>query len=174
MKSLYFLLLLPLNLNAEVLSSGTNGFIIQIESQADAVPAVAYQQFINVGDWWNAEHTYYGKSENLSIDAKAGGCFCEIEGNKQVLHMTISYVDPGSSSNSPEIRMIGGLGPLQMMGVHGGMSWQFVSVGDDQTKIIHRYQVTGYMEGGLDKLAPIVNQVQQLQVDKLVLQLEAN
>lgn len=174
MKSLYFLLLLPLNLCAEVLSSGDRGFTIQIERQVEVEPAAAYQQFIKVGDWWNAEHTYYGKSENLSIDAKAGGCFCEIEGDKQVLHMTVSYVEPGTSSNNPEIRMIGGLGPLQMLGVHGGMSWQFVSVGENKTKIVHRYQVTGYMEGGLDKLAPIVDKVQQMQVDSLARLLEAN
>lgn len=163
------LLLLPLYLDAEVISSAANGFTIQIERQVAVKPAAAYQQFIEVGDWWNADHTYYGKSDNLTIDAKAGGCFCEIEGDKQVLHMTVSFVEPGK-----EIRMIGGLGPLQMMGVHGGMSWQFVPVGKNNTKIIHRYQVTGYMEGGLDKLAPIVNKVQTLQVDLLVKKLNAN
>jgi len=166
MKSLYFLLFLPFNLSAEVLSSSANGFTIQIERQVAAEPATAYQQFIKVGDWWNADHTYYGQSANLTLDARAGGCLCEIDGDKQVLHMTVSYVEPGK-----EVRMIGGLGPLQMMGVHGGMSWQFVPVGKSETKIIHRYQVTGFMDGGLDKLAPIVDKVQTLQVELLVTKL---
>ncbi len=167
MKAIYFLLLLSFNLNAEVISSDSNGFLIQIESDVAVNASTTYNQFIKVGDWWNAEHTYFGKSENLSLQATAGGCFCEIEGNNQVLHMTVSYVDPGK-----EIRMIGGLGPLQMMGVYGGMSWKFVSTGKNKTRIIHRYQVSGYTDGGLDKLADIVDKVQTIQVESLVTKLK--
>ena len=147
---------------AEVLSSSSNGFVIQLETTVNAKPSRAYHQFLNVAQWWDAAHTYYGKSQNLSIDAVAGGCFCEVSGDKQVLHMTITYVDPGK-----EIRMTGGLGPLQMLGVQGGMSWKFELMENNTTKITHRYQVGGYMDGGLDKLASIVNQVQAGQLEQL-------
>jgi len=86
----------------------------------------------------------------------------------EVLHMTVSYVNPNT-----EIRMIGGLGPLQMMGVQGGMSWKFNPLSELQTEIIHRYQVVGFMPDGLDKLAAIVDRVQMTQVNALVSKLNA-
>ncbi len=163
MKMLTLLLLLPVTTLADVVDSSSTGFTISIEREVKVSPNSAYQQFSQIGDWWIADHTYFGKSENLSIDLKAGGCFCEIEGEKQVLHMTVSFVNPGS-----EVRMIGGLGPLQMMGVSGGMSWTFKALKNGNTKITHHYQVSGSIKGGLDKLAEIVNKVQTMQVDALV------
>lgn len=152
----------PLQVFSEVLSKSPHGFTLQIERNVNVSHQQAYQQFLNIAEWWNADHTYFGKSENLFIEGKAGGCFCEIEGDKQVLHMTVTYVEPNK-----EIKMVGGLGPLQMMGISGGMSWKFESLGNNKTKIIHRYQVNGTIDGGLDKLAPIVDQVQTIQVNAL-------
>lgn len=164
MKIAYFafisFILLPAS--AEVLSSSSNGFVLQVETEVNVDTSEAYQQFLDVAQWWDAAHTYYGKSENLFIEAVAGGCFCEVSGDNQVLHMTITYVEPGK-----EIRMVGGLGPLQMLGVHGGMSWKFEQVANNGTKIIHRYQVGGYVDGGLDKFASIVDKVQAGQLEQL-------
>lgn len=169
MKTLILMFLFPLSALAEVEYSSDIGFSINIERQVKVNQQTAYQQFKRIGEWWIADHTYYGKSENLSLDLKAGGCFCEIEGGKQVLHMTVSFVNPGT-----EVKMIGGLGPLQMMGISGGMSWKFEALDNGNTKIIHRYQVSGSIEGGLDKLAPIVNKVQTMQVDSLASRLSNN
>ena len=119
MKNYIFLLALSLNVHADVISSDEHGFEIYIEKTVLVDHKTAYEQFLRVGEWWNADHTWFGDAGNLSIEAKAGGCFCETSGDRQVLHMTVSFVDPGN-----EVRMVGGLGPLQMMGVHGGMSWK--------------------------------------------------
>ena len=162
MKRYLLLLALSFNLNADVISSDQNGFIINVERTVMADQKTAYEQFLRVSEWWNAEHTWFGDAGGLSIEPRAGGCFCEKSGGREVLHMSVSYVDPGK-----EIRMVGGLGPLQMMGVHGGMSWQFEAMGDNQTKIIHRYQVVGFAQGGLASLAPVVDQVQTIQVEGL-------
>ena len=169
MKYFLFLFLFPMVTNAKVISSNTNGFTIQIERSVNVDAITAYEKFLNIGSWWNPEHTYFGDSRNLSIIPAAGGCFCEIDGEKQVLHMTVSYVEPNK-----EIRMLGGLGPLQMMGVYGGMSWKFENHGANQTKIIHRYQVSGSIEGGMSKLADIVDRVQQTQINSLVAKLQDN
>jgi len=170
MKLAYFLLgAICLPVNAEVLSTAPNGFVIHLETTVKVDATTAYQQFLNVADWWDAAHTYYGKSENLSIDAVAGGCFCETFGENQVLHMTVSYVEPGR-----EVRMTGGLGPLQMLGVHGGMSWKFEELENGVTKITHRYQVSGYVDGGLDKFAKFVNKVQAGQLEQLRQKLAGN
>ncbi|TQV88347.1 SRPBCC domain-containing protein [Aliikangiella coralliicola] len=165
MKKFVFLLTLVLsfNLQAELISQDDYGFEIKIEKTVPVSQAKAYQQFLNVGQWWNAEHTWFGRSENLSIEAKAGGCFCEFNGDKQALHMLVSYVHPNN-----EIRMIGGLGPLQGLGVHGGMSWRFVKIDENKTKIIFNYKVVGRMEGGLKTLGPVVDGVLNIQIMGLV------
>lgn len=164
MKYLIFAVLLTLSSISEgkVLDKGNNGFTIEISIVTDKPIPQAYQQFLNVGEWWNSDHTWFGDAQKMSIDASVGGCFCEVDGDKQAIHMTVSYVEPNK-----EVRMIGGLGPLQMMGVHGGMSWSFKQLESGKTQITHRYQVTGYSDKGLDKLAPVVDQVQTIQLNRL-------
>ncbi len=149
-------------LNAKVLDKAADGFTLEISFETKADAKTAYNQFINVGDWWNSEHTWFGDASRMYIEPSVNGCFCEIDGEKQALHMTISYVDPYK-----EMRMIGGLGPLQGLGLHGGMSWKFDTLDNGNTKITHRYQVTGYMQGGLEGLANIVDSVQAIQMKGL-------
>ena len=156
------LLALPLSAQAELDSVDTYGFELTIERTVAATQEKAYRQFLNVGQWWNQDHTWFGHSKGLTIDPKAGGCFCEIDGKKQAMHMIVSYVDPNQ-----ELRMIGGLGPLQMLGVHGGMSWQFSEVDKGKTKITLNYKVIGRMKEGLDKLAPVVDSVLNVQMNNL-------
>ena len=148
---------------AEVLHKSANGFAIEIIREVDVSADKAYQQFIQVGEWWLKEHSWFGSSKNFSIDPRAGGCFCEIDGDREVLHMTVTHVEPGK-----EMHMVGGLGPLQLMGLSGGMLWRFESVSESKTRIIHSYNVSGYTDNGTDNLAAIVDQVQSSQVDALV------
>lgn len=162
MKKCFLLMALTFNLHAEVISSGPNGFLINIEETVPASAAVAYDQFLRAGEWWDSDHTWFGEAGNLSIDARAGGCFCERSGGREALHMTVSYVDPGK-----EVRMVGGLGPLQAMGLTGGMTWKFITLGENETRIVHGYQVTGYSADGLESLAAVVDRVQSLQVGRL-------
>lgn len=156
-------LLLPTSAFGKVLNSSNDGFTIEITSRVATSPAVSYRQFLAIDKWWLADHTYFGSSKNLSLTPHAGGCFCEIEGDKEVLHMTVTYVDP-----EKELRMIGGLGPLQMMAIHGAMSWKFEALENGGSKIVHRYQVIGSSSQQLDQLAPIVDKVQSQQFNSLV------
>lgn len=163
----YFIITLITLLNivsshAEVVGSDKHGFELKIEREVNVSRSIAYQQFLNVGQWWSPDHTWFGKAKNLSITPEVGGCFCEISNQKQAMHMTVSFVNPDN-----EIKMIGGLGPLQMMGINGGMSWKFTSLDDKRSLITFHYQVSGYISGGLNKLAPIVDQVQSLQLNRL-------
>jgi len=155
--------LVPGLLWADVINSSEHGFELRIEKTVNSDPMTIYRQFIRIGEWWDPEHTFFGKARKLSIEPRAGGCFCEKSADREVLHMTVSYVDPGK-----EIHMIGGLGPLQMMGVHGGWSWQFEALPENRTNIILNYQVVGFLPGGLDSLAKVVNGVQENQVERLV------
>jgi hypothetical protein len=88
---------LTLNLlSAEVADSGNGGFTVKITEDIRAAPDAVYQKLIHVGDWWNSAHTYSGDAHNLSIEEKAGGCFCEkLAGGGSVHHMSMLYVQPG-------------------------------------------------------------------------------
>ena len=43
-----------------------------------------------------------------------------MSGARSAEHMRIGFVDPGV-----QLRMLGGLGPLQGMGLHGALDWMF-------------------------------------------------
>jgi len=149
--------------NAEVIHKSATGFSIEIKVESDQNVETVYQQFLNVSDWWDEEHSMFGSADNFYLEPKAGGCFCEIDGDRQVQHMVVSYVEPNK-----EVRMLGGLGPLQMMAANGAMSWKFEALENNKTLITHSYTVTGYYKEGLDILAPFVDAVQTGQVKRLV------
>jgi uncharacterized protein YndB with AHSA1/START domain len=147
---------------AEVVHAAESGFEIKMSVPVAATPEQAYAQFLKIDEWWSPKHTWFGKAENLSIEPRAGGCFCERAGDESVLHMTVAYVSPNR-----EVRLLGGLGPLQQMGLQGVLTFKFIPVSDNETRIVQIYRVTGYDPNGLKALAPIVDKVQTLQLDRL-------
>lgn len=153
---------------ADVVNKGEAGFNLRITGNVNTTPAEAFAQFIQIGEWWVKSHTWFGNADNLSIDARPGGCFCEKSGDREALHMLVTYVDPGQ-----ELKMVGGLGPLQMMGLQGGMSWRFEAT-DTGTRITQTYNVSGYAPGGLSDIADIVDAVQTQQLNALVNKLNAD
>ena len=62
---------------AEVKSATPNGFevasIVTIAAPADRV----YSAFGEIGYWWSSSHTFSRDAANLSLELRAGGCFCE-------------------------------------------------------------------------------------------------
>lgn len=140
---------------AEVSSASEHGFQIKLEQPFSGTAEQGYQRFVNeVGDWWLDDHTWFGDAANLRIEATAGGCFCEIDDERQALHMQVAYVDPGKS-----LRLTGGLGPLQTLGMNGTMTVSF-----SDGKIQLGYIVGGYPTTDFTKLAPIVDSVLQQQL----------
>jgi len=78
-----------------------------------------------------------------------------------VRHMQVVFADPGK-----QLRLSGGLGPLQAMGVAGSMSFVLIAQGEG-TRLMYRYEVGGYTTGGLAALAGPVDQVQLGQLNRL-------
>lgn len=147
---------------AKVLDAAPQGFTIENVEVVPGAPMAAWRALVDkVGLWWPDAHTWFGKAANLSIQAKAGGCFCEIEGERQVEHMRVAFVDPGRM-----LRMLGGLGPLQGMGLHGALDWTFEPV-PEGTRITLRYRVGGYATEDLPKFAAVVDKVQAQQLGGL-------
>ena len=138
-----------------------SGFLVRYELVIGAPTAKVYDSLIGVGSWWNEKHTYSGDSGNLSIDARAGGCFCERLPNGAVEHMRVVYLKA-----SEALRMSGALGPLQASGVAGAMTWR-LSPTVSGTKLELTYSVGGFMAGGFEAMAPAVEAVLKEQVDRL-------
>ena len=140
---------------AEVKSSTPAGFHVESKATVPATPAEVYARLGRVGDWWNDAHTYSGKSANLSLDLKAGGCFCEAipEGGGTIEHGRVIYAMPGST-----LRVQGALGPLQQEAANGTLTWTLKAV-PGGTDVTQTYVVGGYVRGGADKLSAVVDQV---------------
>jgi hypothetical protein len=147
---------------AEIRDSAPNGFTIENTQVVPVDAKTAWDALVNdVGRWWPKDHTWWGDAGKLSIQARAGGCFCEINGAQQAWHMTVTFVDPEST-----LRMTGGLGPLQGMGLDGALEWRFAKV-EEGTRITLWYRAGGYTPDDLQKFVPVVDQVQGLQLGGL-------
>jgi len=147
---------------AEVKDAQPGGFTVENTQWVPVAPQAAYAALVkDVGRWWPADHTWWGDASKLSINDVAGGCFCEIDGARQARHMTVAFVDPGTL-----LRMTGGLGPLQGMGLHGALEWRFAEE-NDGTRITLWYRVGGYSPDDLGKFAPVVDKVQGVQLGGL-------
>ncbi len=152
----------PLPLAAKVLDSGASGFTVENGVTVPVDANTAWNALVNnVDEWWPKDHSWFGKDGKFTIEPRAGGCFCEIAGKRQALHMTVSFADPGAL-----LRMIGGLGPLQGMGLTGTLDWTFAAV-EGGTRITLRYVAGGYTTSDLKLFAPIVDQVQGIQLGGL-------
>jgi uncharacterized protein YndB with AHSA1/START domain len=149
--------------SASVVEVTASGFLVKNEVSIHAPPEKVYRALVyEVGHWWNSEHTYSGDSRNLSIDARAGGCFCErLASGGAAEHMTIVYLQPNKV-----LRMAGALGPLQAAGLAGSLTWKLVDA-DGATTLQLTYSVGGYMAGGFNKIAPAVDAVLNEQVQRL-------
>ena len=140
--------------HAEVVSANATGLHIRHEVQIVIPPANAFAAFGQMQNWWNGEHTYSGKSANLSLSLTPGGCMCErFPDGGGVEHMRVTYVEPGK-----RVLLTGSLGPLLYLATSGVMDVQFERIAGG-TKITLDYKAAGFAEGGADKLAPIVDGV---------------
>jgi uncharacterized protein YndB with AHSA1/START domain len=148
---------------AEVASVDPGGFSVKREATVQAQPAAAWTALTaSVGSWWNPEHSYSRDAKNLSIEARAGGCFCEkLPDGGGVEHMRVVYVAPGKA-----LRMTGGLGPLQAHGLAGSLTWKLSPV-EGGTAVQVVYEVGGRMAGGFEKIAPLVDGVVGEQLARL-------
>lgn len=149
---------------AEVVSASATGFVVRSQVTVAAEPAAAYRRFLDIGSWWDPEHSYSGDSRNLTLRAEPGGCFCETLPQRGfVEHLRVVFVQPGKL-----LRLEGGLGPLQEMGASGVMTLKFEPA-QAQTLVTLTYVVSGYLPGkGLGEVAEPVDKVLLEQLQRFV------
>ena len=152
--SLVAVLLLSPVARADVLQSAPGGFAIQQRVVVALKPEKAWTRLGRVQEWWDPKHTYSGASRNLSLRLSPGGCFCEKLGpDGFVKHMEVVLARPRE-----QLRLIGGLGPLQELGVSGALTFDLAPK-EGGTEVTITYRVSGSSTDGLDKLAAVVDQV---------------
>ena len=153
---------ISLNIQAKVVHVSEHGFIVENTVTTKQTPEKVWLGLVNdVDKWWPKDHSWWSEQGKFSIEAKAGGCFCEVALDKSAEHMRISYVEPYKL-----LRMTGGLGPLQGMGVYGSLDWAIANK-DNVTTVTLTYSVTGINPDGFAELAPVVAKVQGMQLNAL-------
>lgn len=155
-----FLMMFTALTQAEVISKSEHGFDLQFTVALPVETRTAWAQLLRVQEWWHPDHTWSGKTKNLSLEPKAGGCFCEQLPQGSVQHLQVVFADKNRL-----LRLRGALGPLQEMAVDGVMNWEIVQ-GKDGSQITMSYRVFGYKDGGLSALSEPVNQVLALQFQR--------
>jgi uncharacterized protein YndB with AHSA1/START domain len=147
---------------AEVKSVTTSGFAVADTQMIKAPPERVYAALGEIGHWWSSAHTFSRNAANLSLDLKAGGCFCErLQDGGSVRHLSVVYAAPGRG-----LRLRGALGPLQTEGVDGALSWA-LKPSEGGTRVTQTYVVGGYLRGGMAEWAPKVDKVLGEQLGRL-------
>lgn len=152
----------PVSSPAEVRDATASGFTLENAQIVPVDARTAWRALVDdVGRWWPADHTWWGDASKLSIQPVANGCFCEIDGARQAAHMRVVFVDPDRL-----LRMSGGLGPLQGMGLDGVLEFR-LEPEEGGTRISMFYRAGGYTPDDLARFAPVVDKVQALQLGGL-------
>ena len=144
---------------AEVTASTEASFTVTHKVTVAATPAKVWATLIAPSAWWNKDHTWSGCAANLSLDPRAGGCWCEkLPEGGGVEHMRVVFFQPGKM-----LRLSGALGPLQSFPASGVVTVTLTPAADGKTTAVKvDYAVAG--APGLGKIAGPVDGVLGQQV----------
>jgi uncharacterized protein YndB with AHSA1/START domain len=136
------LLALATPLAAEVRSTSDIGFAVEKTVTVQALPAQVFAALTKPSLWWNSAHSWSGDARNLTLDLRAGGCFCErlpkVRG--EVEHARVVHLVP--------------------------LTWTLKRDGD-KTVITQSYVVGGYLRQGAKTLSAPVDGVLSEQLTRL-------
>ena len=149
---------------ATVVAVAVNGFTVRQTVHLAASPQQVYDALIEPAKWWSPEHTFSHDSTNLTLDARAGGCFCEkLPGGGSAEHMTVVFASPGKA-----LTLRGALGPFQGQAAEGALGWVLTPAGTE-TDLTMTFSLGGYLTlaGGFEKWATLADTVFATQVARL-------
>jgi hypothetical protein len=160
--------------SAEVVDSSAAGFVVRQSADVSASPEAVWSELLKPAGWWSGQHSYSGNAANLSIDPRAGGCFCEVLPSAvspraaprgSVEHMRVLYAE-----QARVLRLSGGLGPLQSEATQGTLTIALRPI-DGGTRIMWEYVVGGYIRQKVEQIAPAVDAVLGEQISRLAVKL---
>jgi uncharacterized protein YndB with AHSA1/START domain len=148
---------------AEIVSASDTAFELSNSRVVAQSPDNVWRALLALPAWWDPAHTYSADARNLRLEAKAGGCFCEVipKEKAEVEHGRIVYLRPGKA-----LRLFAALGPLQALPVTGVLTWSLKAV-PAGTEVTQTYLVAGSVKGGLGALAVPVDSVMTGQFDRM-------
>jgi uncharacterized protein YndB with AHSA1/START domain len=127
----------------------------------EAGPAATYRDLVRLPRWWDPEHTWSGSARNLSLEPRAGGCFCEkLADGGSVQHARVVFAQPGKL-----LRLEGAFGPLQEMPVQAVLTFTLAPDGPG-TRVTMTYRAAGQFTMDTARLAPLVDQVLNSQLER--------
>lgn len=151
--------------HASVERSDPGGFVVGGTLNIERSPEQVWALLGRPADWWEASHTFSGSAANLSLEPRAGGCFCEaLPGSGgSVAHMQVVHARPAGL-----LVLDGALGPLQGEAVTGRLTIELVPDAQGQgTRLTWVYVVGGYSRTPLATLAGPVDSVMATQFSRL-------
>ena len=149
---------------ADTSAVSATGFISSFREEVKGTPDEVWKAITHLPRWWSSEHTWSGQAANMSVDLAAGGCWCERWGEgRSVQHGRVLMVEPGRV-----LRFDASLGPLQELAARGVLTI-VTSAQEGKTFLRMTYRVVGPADAGMDKLAPVVDQVMAAQYRRLKL-----
>ncbi|MEX1994931.1 MAG: hypothetical protein WD929_09725 [Steroidobacteraceae bacterium] len=151
------LALLPLAASAEVKLATADTMLIEHRFTIAAPAAKAWETLVHPERYWPADHTWSGKRESLSIEATAGGCYCERWDDGSAEHGRVVMAIPGKA-----LTLNAALGPFLEMAISGILAIKLEEK-DGATTAVVSYRVSGDAAHRLDQYAPIVDPVLGMQ-----------
>ncbi|HSZ74546.1 MAG TPA: SRPBCC family protein [Rhizomicrobium sp.] len=164
--SIFVSVLFASSASADVVDVAPGGFEVKSVMHVAAAPEKVYDALVQPSHWWNSEHTFSHNAANLTLDARAGGCWCETLPNGSVEHLVVVYAD-----RPKVLRLKGALGPLQGLAVDGVFTWS-MKPDKDGTELAMDYRVGGYVKEGFADWSNAVDGVLSGQLARLKLYIE--
>ena len=154
---------LPGAAQARVEAAAADHFRIVHEVTVPLAPDRAWRRLVTVSAWWEGSHSYSGQARNLSLEARAGGCWCERWADGSVEHGRVLMAMPQRA-----LRIEGAFGPLQAMAVQAVMDFALTAgEAPGTTRIRLTYVASGSSAAQLDAIAPAVDGVLGIQMARL-------
>jgi uncharacterized protein YndB with AHSA1/START domain len=160
--ALAFAAMLGTTAHAAVTDSAPGGFALTETAHIAAPRDTVYAALIEPSHWWSSSHSFSGNAANFTLNARAGGCWCEtLPNGGSAEHLIVVFAAPGET-----LRLRGALGPFQSFAVDGVMTWTLKDSGKG-TDLTLTYLIGGYMKGGFDNIAKGADGVLAEQVSRL-------
>lgn len=123
---------------AEVKQTWEAGFRLESKATIAAPPEKVWAALGQIGKWWSSAHSWSGDAANMTLDVRAGGCFCEtLPNGGGVQHGVVVMAMTGKT-----LRLSAPLGPMQDEGLSAALTFSLKAV-EGGTEVVMTYNVGG-------------------------------
>lgn len=150
--------------NAAIERNDVDAFVITHEVDSSIDEDALWQRMITPSSWWDSGHSWSGDAANMTLEPRAGGCWCEAtRQGGSVEHGHVVAFEPARG----RLLMRAELGPLQSMAVNGWLEWRVMAREGGGSHVSWRYTVVGRSFDPASGLAAGVDMVLAQQLGRL-------